>query len=244
MRVPMPPTAVVEQSGDELRRLGDALKARAEEVLDRTVALTSGTGHEVDTVVQGSFERISRSSTIAVARWMEGEGMEVAIEAGQETWLIFGELAAQRAASLDEVDQALLLLAQRDGRRASRERHPAGHLERCPRRSPQYPAVEPRVQPAADVRVLREGAPPHRRGAHAARGGALLPRHPRPPHRPPQPHPDPRPRRADARALAAHPDPVRRRCSSTSTTSRASTTPSATPSATSSCRRSPRAWTA
>jgi diguanylate cyclase (GGDEF)-like protein len=103
MRVPMPPTAVVEQSGDELCRLGDALKERAEEVLDRTVALTSGTGHEVDTVVQGSFERISRSSTIAVARWMEGEGMEVAIEAGQETWLIFGELAAQRAASLDEV---------------------------------------------------------------------------------------------------------------------------------------------
>ncbi len=108
--VPLPPTAAVEQSGasgeqagDDLCRLGEALKAHAEEVLERTVAHTAGTGHDVDAVVQGSFERISRSSTIAVARWMAGEGMAVAIEAGQETWLIFGELAAQRAATLDEV---------------------------------------------------------------------------------------------------------------------------------------------
>jgi diguanylate cyclase (GGDEF)-like protein len=110
IRVPLPPTAAVERpgasgepSGDGLRRLGEALKARAEEVLERTVAHTAGEGHDVDVVVQGSFERISRSSTVAVARWMAGEGMAVAIEAGQETWLIFGELAAQRAASLDEV---------------------------------------------------------------------------------------------------------------------------------------------
>ena len=34
---------------------------------------------------------------------MSGEGLEVAREAGQETWLIFGELAAHHAASLDEV---------------------------------------------------------------------------------------------------------------------------------------------
>src|SRR5580704_10880870 len=115
IRVPLPPTAPVEQSGasdkgasdtpsgDDLCRLGEVLKARAEEVLERTVAHTAGSGHDVDAVVQGSFERISRSSTIAVARWRAGEGMAVAIEAGQETWLIFGELAAQRAASLDEV---------------------------------------------------------------------------------------------------------------------------------------------
>ncbi len=110
IRVPLPPTVAVErpgatgeQSGEELGRLGEALKVRAEEVLERTVAHTAGSGHDVDAVVQGSFERISRSSTIAVARWMAGEGMAVAIEAGQETWLIFGELAAQRAASLDEV---------------------------------------------------------------------------------------------------------------------------------------------
>ncbi len=64
---------------------------------------TAGPDHEVDALVQESFERISRSSTIAVARWISGEGMAVAIEAGRETWEIFGELAAHRAASLNEV---------------------------------------------------------------------------------------------------------------------------------------------
>ena len=70
--------------------------------MDLTVARTSDS-EVVDAVVQGSFERISRSSTMAVARWMAGEGMEVALEAGRETWEIFGELAAHRAASLNEV---------------------------------------------------------------------------------------------------------------------------------------------
>jgi diguanylate cyclase (GGDEF)-like protein len=73
-------------------------------VLAQTVALTGGPGYEqVDGVVQGSFERISVSSTMAVSRWIAGEGVEVAIEVGRETWEIFAELAAQRAASLEEV---------------------------------------------------------------------------------------------------------------------------------------------
>jgi diguanylate cyclase (GGDEF)-like protein len=73
-----------------------------------TVARTSGSGHEVDALVQDSFERISTSSTIAVARWMVGESIEVVREAGQETWQIFGELAAHRAASLHEVTRRCL----------------------------------------------------------------------------------------------------------------------------------------
>ncbi len=76
---------------------------RTGDVLSLTVAHTSGPGHEVDALVQESFERISRSSTVAVARWISGEGMAIAIEAGKETWEIFGELAAHRAASLNEV---------------------------------------------------------------------------------------------------------------------------------------------
>ena len=103
IRVPAPPSAQVEQFGDDLRRLGEALKERVDEVLALTVERTSGPDHDLDTVVQDSFERISRSSTIAVARWIAGEGMEVAIEVGRETWEIFGELAVHRAASLDEV---------------------------------------------------------------------------------------------------------------------------------------------
>jgi GGDEF domain-containing protein len=100
---PLPPGAAVEQPGEGLYRLGEALKARVEDVLRLTVARTTGPGHDVDAVVQDSFERIGRNSTIAVARWIAGEGMEVAIEAGRETWEIFGELAVHRAASLDEV---------------------------------------------------------------------------------------------------------------------------------------------
>jgi diguanylate cyclase (GGDEF)-like protein len=108
MRIPMPPSTPVKDSGEELCLLGEMLKAHTEEVLRRTVDRTSGSGHEVDAVVQDSFERISRSSTIAVARWMAGEGIEVAREAGQETWEIFGELSAHRAASLNEVTRRCL----------------------------------------------------------------------------------------------------------------------------------------
>jgi diguanylate cyclase (GGDEF)-like protein len=104
MQVPTPPSAPgVEQCGEDLRRLGETLKTRAEHVRELTVARTAGSDHFVDALVQESFERISTSSTIAVARWIAGEGMEVAIEAGRETWEIFGELAAHRAASLNEV---------------------------------------------------------------------------------------------------------------------------------------------
>jgi diguanylate cyclase (GGDEF)-like protein len=104
----MPPSAEAEHSGEDLRRLGEALKARALDVLELTVARTTGSGQVIDGLVQDSFERISTSSTIAVARWTAGEGMEVAREAGRETWEIFGELAAQRAASLNEVTRRCL----------------------------------------------------------------------------------------------------------------------------------------
>jgi diguanylate cyclase (GGDEF)-like protein len=103
IRAPAPPTSVAEQPDEDLHRLGDELKARTEDVLKLTVERTKGPEHEVDAMVQDSFERISRSSTIAVARWISGESMEVAIEAGRETWEIFGELAVHRAASLNEV---------------------------------------------------------------------------------------------------------------------------------------------
>ncbi len=101
--LPTPPSALMEEPSEDLCRLGETLKARAEDVLHLTVARTAGSGEAIDAVVQGSFERISRSSTMAVARWIAGEGIEVAVEAGRETWEIFGELAAHRAASLNEV---------------------------------------------------------------------------------------------------------------------------------------------
>ena len=100
---PVPP-AVLQEPVEDLPVLGEALKAHAEDVLAETVRRTTGPDfEEVETVVQGSFERISVSSTMAVARWIAGEGIEVAVEVGRETWEIFAELAAQRAASLNEV---------------------------------------------------------------------------------------------------------------------------------------------
>jgi diguanylate cyclase (GGDEF)-like protein len=86
---------------EPLRALGESLIAQTEEVLALTRARIGES--DVEALVQESFDRISRSSTIAVARWMVGEGQQVAREAGTETWVIFGELAAHRAASLDEV---------------------------------------------------------------------------------------------------------------------------------------------
>jgi diguanylate cyclase (GGDEF)-like protein len=88
---------------DALAALGGLVVSRAEEVLERTLARADTVGVVVEPLVQQSFERISRSSTLAVGRWMAGEGAEVARGAGQEMWLIFGELAAQRASTLDDV---------------------------------------------------------------------------------------------------------------------------------------------
>jgi len=98
-----PPPASLSELREDVHPLGEALKARAADVLELTVARTSGRGHEVDAVVQDRFQRINRSSTIALARWIAGEGVEVAIEAGKETWIIYGELAAHRTASLNQL---------------------------------------------------------------------------------------------------------------------------------------------
>ena len=74
-----------------------------DDVLELTEVRSNGRGEDVDPVVKDRFERINRSATMAVARWMAGEGAEVAIEAGRETWIIYGELAAHRAASLNQL---------------------------------------------------------------------------------------------------------------------------------------------
>jgi diguanylate cyclase (GGDEF)-like protein len=106
--VPLPPSFPVADQGDDLARVGEELKLHCESVLDRTLSRITQSGQIIDTVVQDRFERISHSSTIAVARWLAGEGLEVAREAGRETWEIFGELAAHRAASLNEVTKCCL----------------------------------------------------------------------------------------------------------------------------------------
>jgi diguanylate cyclase (GGDEF)-like protein len=99
----MPPGLVDLPAGEDRRLLAEALRQRVEEVLELTAPRRSTPGHEVEPVAEDSFERLARSSTLVVARWIGGESIEAAIEAGRETWEIFGDLAVHRAASLDEV---------------------------------------------------------------------------------------------------------------------------------------------
>src|ERR1017187_3389911 len=107
-RAPRAPTTRAPNPSERVWPFGEALKARAADVLRETVERTIGSGEVVDEVVQESFERICSSSTMAVARWMAGEGLDVAYETGRETWELFGELAAHRAASLNEVTRRCL----------------------------------------------------------------------------------------------------------------------------------------
>jgi diguanylate cyclase (GGDEF)-like protein len=108
VRVPAPPNAPPEHPTEELRLLGEALLARAEDVLRETVARTIDSGEVVDAQVQERFERICQGSTTAVARWIAGEGLEVTNDSARETSQIFGELAARRASSLNEVTRRSL----------------------------------------------------------------------------------------------------------------------------------------
>jgi diguanylate cyclase (GGDEF)-like protein len=101
----MPPQ---ESENRELRRLGDWLQARADDVAQEMVRRTAASGQTLDAIVEDSFERVGAVSTLAVARWMAGEGVEVARDVGQESWCIFGQLAAQRAAPLNEVTKRCL----------------------------------------------------------------------------------------------------------------------------------------
>ena len=95
-------------AAQDLRRLGEALKRDTDEVVARLQRRSSESGQTLDALVEDSFARVGSVSTIAVARWMAGDGEEVAREVGRESWRIFGQLAAQRAAPLNEVTKRCL----------------------------------------------------------------------------------------------------------------------------------------
>jgi len=84
------------------------LQARTDDVVAGMLKRSEASDHVLDAVVEDSFARVGTVSTIAVARWMAGEGADVAREVGQESWRIFGQLAAQRAAPLNEVTKRCL----------------------------------------------------------------------------------------------------------------------------------------
>jgi diguanylate cyclase (GGDEF)-like protein len=92
----------------QLLRLGDALNARTPDVVERMMGRSRSSGRTLDKVVEESFEDVGTVSTVAVARWMAGEGEAVAREVGQESWRIFAQLASQREAPLNEVTKRCL----------------------------------------------------------------------------------------------------------------------------------------
>jgi len=92
----------------ELARLGQELSARTDEVVARMMQRSAGSTRTLAKVVEDSFEDVGAVSTVAVARWMSGEGEAVAREVGQESWRIFAQLASQREAPLNEVTKRCL----------------------------------------------------------------------------------------------------------------------------------------
>jgi diguanylate cyclase (GGDEF)-like protein len=92
----------------DIHRLGHALNARTEDVVSGMLMRTRRSGCQLDAAVEERFARVGTVSTVAVARWMAGEGAETAREVGQESWQIFAQLASQRAAPLNEVTKRCL----------------------------------------------------------------------------------------------------------------------------------------
>jgi diguanylate cyclase (GGDEF)-like protein len=77
-------------------------------VLDKLVRRSRAAGPDFDEPIRSSIERVGTMSTIAVAQWMAGGRPEAGLETGREAWEIFGQLAAHRAAPLNEVTKRCL----------------------------------------------------------------------------------------------------------------------------------------
>ena len=92
----------------DLRRLGEALNSSTTGVVEKMMNRSATSGRTLDRVVEASFQEVGAVSTVAVARWMAGEGEAVARDVGQESWRIFAQLASQREAPLNEVTKRCL----------------------------------------------------------------------------------------------------------------------------------------
>jgi diguanylate cyclase (GGDEF)-like protein len=95
-------------SVDQLARLGQALNARTADVVESMLERTRTSERQLDAAVEERFARVGTVSTVAVARWMSGAGVDVARDVGKEASQIFGQLASQRAAPLNEVTKRCL----------------------------------------------------------------------------------------------------------------------------------------
>ncbi len=87
----------------EVVRIGAQLFQRRDEVVARTEALNQAGSLQLDRAAHASVARVITVATDAFARWMAGEGEETARDVGREAAAIFGQLAIQREAPLNEI---------------------------------------------------------------------------------------------------------------------------------------------
>ncbi|HTW13098.1 MAG TPA: EAL domain-containing protein, partial [Solirubrobacteraceae bacterium] len=108
-----PPAPTKDKAQDyvprpEIRRLGAELYARRNDVVSRVERMNRAGSLQLDVVAHRSIARVVAVSTEAVSRWMAGESLETAREVGREAAAIFGQLAIQRAAPLNEITKRAL----------------------------------------------------------------------------------------------------------------------------------------
>ncbi len=89
-------------------RIGTRLYERRGDVVSRSDVLNRNGKVQLDAAAHASVARVIEVSTEAFARWMAGEGKETAREVGQEAATIFGQLAIQREAPLNEITKRTL----------------------------------------------------------------------------------------------------------------------------------------
>jgi diguanylate cyclase (GGDEF)-like protein len=92
----------------EVRLLGATLNERAGRVLELVVARTQEAHGELERPVDERLERICKIATVTVAEWLSGGKPEDGFDAANEAFELFGQLAAHRAAPLDEVTKRCL----------------------------------------------------------------------------------------------------------------------------------------
>jgi diguanylate cyclase (GGDEF)-like protein len=104
-----PPSAKRTDLVDDVCRLGEALTVQVGHVVEQTLARAEQ--HGVDAVPRdgvqdlrrGSPAQITEASTSAMSRWLEGNRPQGDSESAQQTWRFYGELAATRESSLNDV---------------------------------------------------------------------------------------------------------------------------------------------
>lgn len=92
----------------ELRRLGAHLYERRDDVSACAERLNRAGALQLDPFAHRQIARVIAVSTEAVARWMAGESIDTARDVGREAAAIFGQLAIQRAAPLNEITKRAL----------------------------------------------------------------------------------------------------------------------------------------